>query len=94
MPIKIHELLYFKRASTQTTYSDIPNDNLNISRLLAGQKPFPSTQTTEQSLKKTIIVDCRIRDPMIKKNTGRPHQATAKPGLFSLLLSFKSTGTL
>ncbi len=55
MPITIHEPLYFKRPTTITTYSDIPNESPEISRLLNGQKPFPSADTAMQKMPKKII---------------------------------------
>ena len=61
MPIAIREPLYFNRPTTVTTYSDIPNESPEISRLLNGQKPFPSADTAMQKLPKKIIVDLDIR---------------------------------
>ena len=55
MPITVHELLYFERTKTITTYTNIPNGNPEISRLLNGQKPFPSADTAMQKMPKKII---------------------------------------
>ena len=61
MPIAIYEPFYFKRPTTITTYSDIPNESPEISRLLNGQKPFPSADTAMQKMPKKIIVDLGMR---------------------------------
>src|SRR3990167_9531736 len=64
MPINVHEVLYFEKPTTITTYSDIPNAKPDISRFIHGQKPYPSTGTAMQKVQKKIIVNLRIRDTL------------------------------
>ena len=54
MNIKQH--LYFYRSISANTYSDIPSQDLVISRLLNGQKPFRNVDNAIIKEKKTLVI--------------------------------------